>query len=323
MPPKAAQRSAKVRLMLKSLLAFSLLFIQAAAQGQSWDVTSALRNPQATQSLRLWLDKDPGGVGMSQYSVGDTVTARVRPSQDAFLTLFNLASDGSVTWMGGSAGKLLRGGSVTAYTFNVKGPLGQSRVLALATRAPLPAEALMSPSAEALSERLGRALGALPRAGWVSNFTWYGVGEPGQGNPEAPAEGPQVGEYADGRLDKSLLDAYARLGALATLSLPSDPAAELTGGSWQRFGDGANQSALFHKSGQAQAYLLRGQVLERYLALGAAEKRAIPQRLGWPSGDQQTLPPNRYGHGGAYATFEGGNLYGSARGTLLSERRTA
>lgn len=320
------------------------------APSQTGDLLS---NTHATFALKLWLNKDPGGVGMSQYSVGDSITVGVQPSQDAYIYLFDVGSDGHITLFApngydGPRGNWVRGGNKATfprtgakYTLTVGGPLGQNRVLALASKGPLNLQDIATfagqqgfgtvslQGAAALSQALGNAVGRLQPGDWVTTSTWYGVGEPGQGNPEVvpavvtvptPTSSIAPGEKADHSFDSAIQEGYGRVRGAASLGQASSYATPFGGGAWQKFNGVAayGKGVIFHQAGAASAYAVHGKVLDRYLALAQAENglSKVPTRLGWPTGDEKILPRNTFGRTGLYAPFAAGALYSSDKGTF-------
>ncbi len=323
-----------------------------------------ITNPQATTSLKVWLNKDPNGIGMSQYSVGDTLAVGVQVSQDAYIYLFDISSDGHISLFApngydGPRGNFVRAGrkvmfpgAGAKYTLTVGGPLGQSRVLALASRVPLNLSDIATfvgqqgfgtvsiQGEPALGQALGSVVSKLQPGDWVSSYSWYGVGEPGLGNPETakapavvvpvPAPAPvgattpagsiAAGERPDHTVDRAIQEAYSRLRGASSLGQASDYAQSFSGGIWQKFAGVAayGKGIVFHQAGAAQAYAVHGKVLERYLSLAQAESALskVPTRLGWPVGDEKILPRNNYGRTGYYAPFASGALYSSDKGTF-------
>lgn len=359
-------------------VAIPLGVVQTGQAAQTtYSTTDILSNTRATLSLKVWLNKDPSGVGMSQYSVGDPITVSVQPSADAYIYLFDVGSDGHISLFApngydGPRGNWVRGGQKATfprvgagYSLTVGGPLGQNRILALASRQPLSLSDIATFAGQqgfgrvslqgeaALGQALAGAVSQLQVTDWATTYTWYGVGEPGQGNPEPVAAAPvtvqpaptqpvpvqpkpepspapipitaiQVGERPDHTFDSAIQEGYSRIRGAASLGQPSSYATPFDGGTWQKFNGVAayGKGVVLHQAGAAAAYAVHGKVLDRYLSLAQAESglstdlSKVPSRLGWPTGDEKILPRNTFGRTGFYAPFAAGALYSSDKGTF-------
>lgn len=137
---------------IKAMVAFSLLSlgmlgtsVHAAPQIGS---QSIIVNPFPTDlSVSVWVDRDSGGYRPTYY-IGDRITLHTSVNEDAYVYLFDIDAVGVITqiypnrYTGGHM--YMRAGNTYAFpsgqdqfTFDVGGPRGLNRVLAIASRQPL------------------------------------------------------------------------------------------------------------------------------------------------------------------------------------------
>jgi uncharacterized protein with LGFP repeats len=194
------------------LLALTAALIAAPALAQpgvTLDSQSIIVNPARSDlNVRVWLNRDPQGQGTATYKIGDSIRVGVQVSQDAYVYLFGVNSQGEISLFvpngyDGPRGNFVRAGTRTVfpgqgaeYTLTVGGPRGQDRILALASRTPLDLTEIASVAGEQgfssvtvqgeaqLGEVLSGAVSTLGPQDWVSTVLYYGVGVRGQGNPQ-------------------------------------------------------------------------------------------------------------------------------------------
>ena len=134
------------RILSAALLSPLLLGIASAAPKIS--AQSIIVNPVVSAlKLRVWTDRDPSGQRTPAYASGDRIRVFVTPSRDAYVYLFNLQTDGSITQIlpnRFSRADLVKANTVKSFpgpgdkfTYTIAGPSGVNKVLALASSTPL------------------------------------------------------------------------------------------------------------------------------------------------------------------------------------------
>lgn len=200
------------------------LVVSAHAQGVRFEPRAIVVNPAPSFGVSVSLDK-PGNV--PSYAVGERISISVRSDRDAYVYLYSLQPDGSVTQILPNRfddENYLRGGETrtypprdAGYVFNVEAPTGLSRVVAVASLRPLDTRQLArfeSGAAFATSD-LGQAgfqsafrivVEPIPNSSWVTSTAYYDVVRGGAtGNVPAEAtlaidsEPRGADVYLDGR----------------------------------------------------------------------------------------------------------------------------
>jgi len=130
------------------LATLPVLALGAASAAPKISAQSIIVNPVTSDlKVRVWTDRDPSGQNTPSYSRGDKIQIFVTPNKDAYVYLFNVEADGGVTQIlpnrfSGEA--LVKANVVKAFpgtgdkfTFDIAGPAGVNKVLALASSTPL------------------------------------------------------------------------------------------------------------------------------------------------------------------------------------------
>ncbi len=181
------------------------LVVSAHAQGVRFEPRAIVVNPAPSFGVSVSLDKS-GNV--PSYAVGERISISVRSDRDAYVYLYSLQPDGSVTQILPNRfddDNYLRGGETrtypprdAGYVFNVEAPTGLSRVVAVASLRPLDTRQLArfeSGAAFATSD-LGQAgfqsafrivVEPIPNSSWVTSTAYYDVVR-GGGGGNVPAE---------------------------------------------------------------------------------------------------------------------------------------
>lgn len=186
-----------------ALAALALLALGAAAlaQGGRFDPRGIEVRPRPGPGLtvEVRVDRDPSGLRLPTYRVGEPIALTLWVSEDAFVYLFDVAADGTVTQLLPNrfdaagrdpfvpAGRTVRFPPAGArYDFTVAGPRGVDEVVAIASRVPLDTRALVG-AVEAggfasarlapggFAERLGIVVRPVPREGWVEDRVRFRV----------------------------------------------------------------------------------------------------------------------------------------------------
>jgi hypothetical protein len=189
---------------LVTLLLLALV-VSAHAQGVRFEPRAIVVNPAPAFGVSVSLDK-PGST--PTYAVGERISISVRSDRDAYVYLYSLQPDGSVTQILPNRfddENYLRGGETrtypprdAGYVFNVEAPTGLSRVVAVASLRPLDTRQLArfeSGAAFATSD-LGQSgfqsafrivVEPIPNSSWVTSTAYYDVVR-GGGGGNVPAE---------------------------------------------------------------------------------------------------------------------------------------
>jgi hypothetical protein len=166
-------------------------------------------NPVPTDlQVRTWVDRDPGKTGNPVYQIGERIQVSVQVNQDAHVYIFSVNSAGEISLILPNPfdqSNFLRGGETRTfppatgarYTLDVRGPEGQNRVLAVASRQPLSLAQIaniqtghvMVQGADSLARALSIVVSPLPQQDWVSNTAFFVVGRPAL----TPVPQPQPG----------------------------------------------------------------------------------------------------------------------------------
>lgn len=179
-------------------LATLTLLGAASAQGKL-SAQSIIVNPaEPDLSVKVRVNKDNTGERNPSYRVGEPISVEASVNRDAYLYLFDVDAAGVVTQILpnrlSSANFVKAGTSVRfpasgdRFAYNVEGPAGQSKVLALASLTPLNLEQISSfkTSQEAfatvkgsgqagLAQALSIVVNPLPQNSWVTATAFYNV----------------------------------------------------------------------------------------------------------------------------------------------------
>lgn len=180
---------------------------------------SIIVNPvQPDLSVNVWVDRDESGRGTPDYFVGDRIRVSTSVNEDAYVYLFNVNPDGSVDQIlpnrYASGGNFVKANTVKVFpgandrfTFDIAGPYGVNKVLALASKTPLDLNQISSfKSGEAFAtvnvkgqENFAQALSIVvnpvPQDSWISAVAYYNVAggyaaQPAPVQPVRPAPAP-------------------------------------------------------------------------------------------------------------------------------------
>ncbi len=200
-----------------ALFVGALLLAQAAtAFAQSFVVSpqAIVVNPRPSFGVEVWLDRDRSGDGTPVYQIGDEVRISVRPTESAYIHVFDVKSTGEITqifpnsfesnnWV--AAGQtLVIPPSNARFVFNIAPPRGLSKVIAVASRTQLDMSAIArfeSGSASFAQSNIGQEgfvrefgiiVNPIPQQDWVTDTALYYVGN-----------APQAPEFATLRLQSN------------------------------------------------------------------------------------------------------------------------
>ena len=184
----------------------------ASAQGNEDNVVispqSIVVNPSPSFDVQVFTDKDTSGDASPVYNIGESIRVGVTVSEDAYVYLFSVHSDGTIDQilpnnLTGGSDTLVRAGSTryfppqdARYTFDVAGPQGLDKVIAVASRNPLDLSTLQgfsqsgdfstsSQGEDSFAQTLSIVVSPIAQEDWVTDTALFYVGT----RPSTPAYG--------------------------------------------------------------------------------------------------------------------------------------
>jgi hypothetical protein len=144
------------------VLLVSLLALAAYAQPRIVvSPQTIVVNPRPTFSVEVFTDKDPSGNSTPSYQIGERISVGVRVSEAAYVYVFNIRSTGEVQQIlpnrydQDGQNNYLQAGQTkyfppqgARYAFNVDGPNGLDKLIAVASRSQLDTNQLASFNAD-------------------------------------------------------------------------------------------------------------------------------------------------------------------------------
>lgn len=186
---------------MKNLLSLGALALISGALAQPRiSPQSIIVNPTPTDlAVRVWTNKDPSGQQTPDYRVGERITLFTTVNQDAYVYLFNVNPDGSIDQIlpnrYNSGSNFLRGGTTRqfpqsgdSYTFDISGPSGVNKVLALASKTQLNLDQISQfrsdqqnqgfatvtvRGQENLAQALSIVVNPIPQNSWTTDVAFY------------------------------------------------------------------------------------------------------------------------------------------------------
>ncbi|WP_309573333.1 DUF4384 domain-containing protein [Deinococcus sp.] len=185
--------------MNKILMIPAALLLSTAAAAPKISAQSIIVNPTTPDlNIAVRIDRDTSGKQNPAYKVGEAITVSASVNQDSYIYLFNVNPDGSVDQI--LPNRLSTDNMVKANTtktfpaegdnfkYTVAGPIGQNKVLALASLTPLNLDQLSSFKTQqdqfatvnaktqaGLAQALSIVVSPLPQNSWVSDTAFYTV----------------------------------------------------------------------------------------------------------------------------------------------------
>jgi hypothetical protein len=290
-----------LKLFTLFVVVLALAFTTASAQPRiTVSPQSIVINPVPTFSVEVFTDKDSSGSGTPSYQIGEAISIGVRVSEAAYVYVFNVRSTGEVIQIlpnrydQDGQNNYLQAGETkyfpprgARYAFNVDGPNGLDKVIAVASRSQLDTRQLADFTGtgnfatsdigqDGFAQTFSIVVTPIPQEDWVTDTALFYVGsQTVTSTTPAPQPTPQPGTvlfnnpyllaypgssitYIDGQeaefeVGASLTDVYTNFHN------------QMTQAGWQRV-------ALEIKNNRAQAsYQLNGQYVELELkGLGAS-----------------------------------------------------
>jgi hypothetical protein len=290
---------------MKPLTALFVVLIAAlsvalAQPNITLDPQTIVINPLPSFSTEVFIDKDTSGTSAPSYQVGERISVGVRVSEAAYVYVFNVRSTGEIVQIipnrydADGQNNYLQAGETryfppqgARYAFNVDGPNGLDKVIAVASRSQLDTRQLADFAGtgnfatsnigqDGFAQSFSIVVTPIAQGDWVTDTALFYVGAPQTIAPQpTPQPAPQPGTVlfnnpyllAYPGSSVSYLDAQeAEFEVGATLTdVYTNLHSQMTGAGWQRV-------ALEIKNNRAQAsYQLNGQYVELELkGLGAS-----------------------------------------------------
>lgn len=199
---------------MKRLFVLGIVLLAALALAQvREDVVlspqAIIVNPVPSFEVDVFLNREGQRGNYPVYTVGEDIRIGVRASEDAYIYLFSVHSNGEITQIlpnrldETGRNNYLRAGetryfppSDARYTFSIQGPAGLDKVMALASKEPLTSEQLrgfenegdFSISRQGESEfaqTLAIVVEPLPQEAWVTDTALFHVTRLGDAPPQA------------------------------------------------------------------------------------------------------------------------------------------
>ena len=184
--------------MKNVLLLGTLALAGAASAAPKISAQSIIVNPvQADLNVKVWTNKDPSGSGTPDYRVGERVTLYTSVSKDAYVYLFNVNPDGSIDQIlpnrYTSGANFLKTDTVKQFpapgdnfTFDIAGPAGLNKVLAVASQTPLNLDQISQFKSDQggfatvnvrgqqnLAQALSIVVNPIPQNSWTTDVAFY------------------------------------------------------------------------------------------------------------------------------------------------------
>jgi len=185
---------------MKKLLTLGTLALVSGALAQTPRISpqSIIVNPTPTElAVKVWTDKDTSGQNVPNYRVGEKIRLYTSVNQDAYVYLFNVNPDGTIDQIlpnrYASGGNFLKANAVKQFpaegdnfTFDVGGPAGLNKVLALASKTQLNLDQISQFKAETqgfatvsvrgqqgFAQALSIIVNPVPANSWTTDVAFY------------------------------------------------------------------------------------------------------------------------------------------------------
>lgn len=192
------------------VVALSLLLGLAQAQEVQFSPRSIVVNPVPSFGVEVFVDKDRSGEGTPSYQIGETIRIGVTPTEGAYVYLFNVRSTGEIVQIlpnrFDQAGRsnFVRSGETkffppqgASYTFEVDGPQGIDKVIAVASKEQLDTRTLAdfrsdpyfasgSGGERGFAQSFSIVVRPVPQDSWVTDTALFRVGSRLSGNVPTP-----------------------------------------------------------------------------------------------------------------------------------------
>lgn len=193
---------------LLSLLFLVFAPLVSAQEGAVLSPQAIVVNPLPAYEVEVFVDRDSSGSATPSYAVGEQITIGARVSEDAYVYLFNVRGDGTVNQIlpnnydTNGQNNFVRAGetkyfppSGADYSFQVDGPEGLDKVIALASQTQLDVSTLADFAGDpnfassdigetGFADALSIIVRPLPQTEWVSDTALFYVGSAAPAAPQ-------------------------------------------------------------------------------------------------------------------------------------------
>jgi hypothetical protein len=203
-----------MRYIILLLSFFAIAFAQTTV---TVDPQSIVVNPIPSFGVEVFVDKDASGNGIPVYYIGEQISIGVRVSEASYVYLFNIKNNGKVNQLlpnrydDHGRNNYLQAGETkyfpprnARYTFDIDGPNGLEKVIAVASLTPLdthqlagfnndPNFASSDIGQDGFAQTFSIVITPIPQDSWVTDTALFTVGDvflqpqPVQPAPVAPA----------------------------------------------------------------------------------------------------------------------------------------
>lgn len=187
--------------MKKLILLPAALLASGALAAPQISAQSIIVNPvQSDLAVKVWVNKDLAGNANPAYRIGEKITISTTVNQDAYVYLFNVDAKGEITQIlpnRFTSGENFVKANTTKtfpapgddFTFDIAGPAGQNKVLALASKTQLNLDQLTEFEGNAslatakvtgqqnLAQALSIVVNPVPQNSWVTDTAFFSVSE--------------------------------------------------------------------------------------------------------------------------------------------------
>jgi hypothetical protein len=203
---------------MKKFLVFSFVLAAFSAVLAQPKITispqTIVVNPLPSFGVEVFVDKDASGAGTPSYQIGERISVGVRVSEASYVYVFNVRSTGEIVQIipnrydADGQNNYLQAGETkyfppqgARYAFNVDGPNGLDKVIAVASRSQLDTRQLADFAGtgnfatsnigqEGFAQTFSIVVTPLPQGDWVTDTSLFYVGNPQAVTPTTPAPQP-------------------------------------------------------------------------------------------------------------------------------------
>jgi|GEM_PF-1433693 len=195
---------------MKKLLLPMALLLGVASAAPKITPQSIIVNPvDPDLSVNVWLDRSASN-GTPNYNVGDRITIYASVNADAYVYLFNVNPDGTIDQVlpnrFASGGNFVKANTTKQFpapgdrfSFDVGGPAGLNKVLALASKTQLNLDQISTfksgqafatvnvKGQQQFAQALSIVVNPVPQDSWVTDVAFYNVAQSAPQQPTGPA----------------------------------------------------------------------------------------------------------------------------------------
>ena len=201
---------------MRLFLLLLILSTPALAQIVTTDPQSIVINPVPAFAVEVFVDKDTSGSAAPNYVIGEAISIGVRVAEASYVYLYNVRNTGEVRQLipnrydADGQNNYLQAGETkyfppynARYTFNVDGPEGLDKVIAIASKNPLdtrqladfssdPSFATSNIGQDGFAQTFSIVITPIPQNEWVTDTAVFYVGS-GYVEPQPiPTPSPSV-----------------------------------------------------------------------------------------------------------------------------------